>query len=76
VTKEELDRQKQDLAQRIDYANTQLAAGQKELQDLQSFRAKQSGASPRLDAQIAALEANLEETKAHTAALASQSARI
>jgi len=74
-----LQKEVTDLEPKIASLETRMKAQRvtkEELQDLQSFRAKQSSASPRLDAQIAALEANLEETKAHTAALASQSARI
>ena len=76
VTQQELDRQKQDLARKIADANKQLSAGQQELEGLRNFRARQSSPSPKLDAQISALEANLKEMKVHTASLASQSARI
>lgn len=76
VTRQELDRQKQALTQRIDDANKQLVAGQNELQELKNFRARQSSSSPKLDAQISALEANLVEMRSHTTSLASQSSRI
>ena len=47
VTRQELDRQKQALTQRIDDANKQLVAGQNELQELKNFRARQSSSVPQ-----------------------------
>lgn len=76
ASRRELAEQKQALSNKIDDANKQVGVASDELQGLKNFRAQQSGSSPQLDAQIAALETNLNEMRSKTTSLASMRTRL
>ena len=72
---------REQLQEQVESANTQLAAVEKELQDLKSFRTQNAKvtkgkSSKDLDAEIVALEDKVAKMKSSTTALASQSQRI
>ena len=72
---------REQLQEKVESAKTQLAAVEKELQDLKSFRAQNAKvtkgkSSKDLDAEIVALEDKVAKMKSNTTALANQSQRI
>ena len=72
----QLAKEREDLDGRIRTANTQLAAAEKELQDLKQFRARRPTPSRELDAEIDKYERLLAQARSDTQALASVRQRI
>ncbi len=76
VTQRALDKEKQALAAKVKDYNEQIALAEKQLQEMNSFRAQQTQTSGELDAEIVKLEETVAKLKNNTNALASLSQRI
>ena len=76
ISQDQVERKRKALNAEVKDAQQGLNALQTELADLKNFRAMQAVPSAELDAEIAALEASLEQLQQNTNALASLSQRI
>jgi SMC interacting uncharacterized protein involved in chromosome segregation len=76
VQNEELLAKKQQLNEKVKTAQSDLASAEEQLQELKSFRSRQTNPSKELDTEIKKLETSLAQLKSNTSSLAALNQRI